>query len=259
MLREMLLRDFGKDLKIAGGTGNSIDDPITLDAQSPHDASWTEMEVARCIYGSLGWHWRAIDRSRAGQIEKLSCEVRYAEGDEVVTEKRSFYFDVSNIGLNEQEVTPSCGLNLGAGTGMGLPYQLGWFHFDQLTNSEEAHAGMCVSVAYSAPSTKTTVYVYNKGLANIVSSNEELLSSEFASATADILSVYPNAKQIAERRDNNLMFSAFEIETAYSIITLSAVGGHFFKVRATLDPSNEKYTFECLWESVNTILSMTKP
>jgi hypothetical protein len=111
MLREMLLRDFGKDLKISGGTGNSIEDPIALDPQSPHDASWTEMEVARCIYGRLGWHWRAIDRSRAGKIEKLSCEVRYAEGDEVVTEKRAFYFDVSSIGLNDQDVTPACGFN----------------------------------------------------------------------------------------------------------------------------------------------------
>lgn len=49
MLREMLLRDFGVDLKISGGSGNSIDDPMTLEAQTAHDASWTEMEVARCV------------------------------------------------------------------------------------------------------------------------------------------------------------------------------------------------------------------
>jgi hypothetical protein len=259
MLREMLLRDFGKDLKISGGTGNSIEDPITLDPQSPHDASWTEMEVARCIYGRLGWHWRAIDRSRAGKIEKLSCEVRYAEGDEVVTEKRAFYFDVSSIGLNDQDVTPACGFNLGAGTGMGLPYQLGWFHFDQLTNNEETQAGMGVSAAYSAPSTKATVIIYNKGLASIESGNDDLLSSEFDSAVADILAVYPDAKKIAARHDSNLLFAAFDIGTAYSMVTLSAVGNHFFKVRATIDPSSEKYTFDCLWVSVNTILSMTKP
>lgn len=255
----MLLRDFGKDLQISGGTGNSIDDPITLNAQSPHDASWTEMEVARCIYGRLGWHWRALERTRSGKIEKLSCEVRYAEGNEVITEKRSFYFDVSNIGLGDQDVTPTCGINLGAGTGMGLPYQLGWLHFDGLTNNEEAQAGMGVSVAYGAPSTKATVFIYNKGLAEISSGNESLLIGEFDQAVADILSAYPDAKKIADRHDGNLIFAAFDIGTAYSIVTLSAVGNHYFKVRATLDPSNEKYTFECLWESVNTILSMTKP
>ena len=74
-----------------------------------------------------------------------------------------------------------------------------------------------------------------------------------------ILSVYPDAEKIADRHDSNLLFAAFDIGAAYSIVTLSAVGNHFFKVRATLDPSNEKYTFDCLWESVNTILSMTKP
>ena len=54
MLRAMLMRDFGKDLLISGGYGNSATDPIVLTAQSAHDASWTEMEVAKCIYGQLG-------------------------------------------------------------------------------------------------------------------------------------------------------------------------------------------------------------
>lgn len=263
MLREMLLRDFGKDLKISGGSGNSIEDAIVIEVQSAHDASWIEMEVAGCIYGRLGWHWKAIGRTKMPDcpvhIEKLSCEVRYIEGDQVVTEKRNFYFDLSKVNLAGQDITPSCGVNLGAGTGMGLPYQLGWLHFDQLTNNEDTQAGMGVSAAYSAPATKATIYVYNNGLQDISSGNTEQLKSEFASARFDFLSFNHQAKQIAERFDDNLMFTAFEIGTAYSIITLSAVGNHFFKVRATLDPSNEKYTFECLWDSVNTILAMTRP
>ena len=257
MLKEMLLRDFGKDLRISGGFGKS-DDPIILDVQSPHDASWTEMEVARCFYESQGWHWRAVERTRAGNIEKLSCEVRYAEGDEVITEKRSLYFDISSIGLNDQDVTPDCGLNLGAGTGMGLPYQLGWLHFDRLTNNEETQEGLGVSVSFSAPSTKATVFAYNNELASISSDDETLLSDEFDAAVTDIYSLTPEAKEIADRRDSNLRFAAFDIGTAYSVLTLSAVRNHFFKVRATLDPSNEKYMFECLWESVNTILGMAR-
>lgn len=45
MLKEMLLRDFGKNLKISGGLGNSDADPIVLDAQSAHDASWTQWKL----------------------------------------------------------------------------------------------------------------------------------------------------------------------------------------------------------------------
>lgn len=259
MLKELLLRDFGKDLKIAGGTGSSIEDPIIVDVHSPHEASWIEMDVANCIYSRLDWHWRAVGRSKllvgGKHIEKLSCEVKYIEGAQLVSENRSFYFDLSNVEMGQQEITPSCGFNLGANMGMGLPYQLGWFHFAGLTNNEEAEAGMGVSAAYSAPTTQATVYVYNKGMADITSG----LEAEFASAKKDLLVIHEGAKQVAERFDDNLLFAAYEIGTAYSIVTLSVVGDHFFKVRATVNPSNEKYTFDCLWDSVNTILAMTKP
>ncbi len=263
MLKELLLRDFGKDLKISGGTGNSVDDPIIIEVESPHDASWIEMEVASCIYVRLGWHWRAVERTKLEEggkhIEKLSCEVKYIEGDQLVTETRNLYVDLSFVDMGEQEITPTCGFNLGANTGMGLPYQLGWFHFDGLTNNEEAQAGMGVSAAYSAPTTQATVYVYNKGMADIKSRNEGQLVAEFTSARNELLAVNVGANQVAERLDDNLLFAAFEMGAAYSIITLSAVGNHFFKIRATVDPSNEKYTFDCLWDSVNTMLAMTKP
>lgn len=263
MLKELLLRDFGKDLKISGGAGNTVDAPIIIEVQSPHDASWTEMEVASCIYGRLGWHWRAVGRTKledsSKHIEKLSCEVKYIESDQLVTETRNFYFDLSSVDMDGQEITPACGFNLGTNTGMGLPYQLGWFHFTGITNNEEAQAGMGVSAIYIAPATQATVYVYNKGVADIKSSNVGQLKAEFTSARNELLAIHTGAKQVAERFDDNLLFAAFEMDTAYSIITLSAVGNHFFKIRATVDPSNEKYTFDCLWDSVNTILAMTKP
>lgn len=263
MLKELLLRDFGKDLNIAGGTGNSVDDLIIVGNMSPHDASWIEMEIATCIFSRLGWHWKAIGRDKlienGKHIEKLTCEVKYIEGDQLITEHRNFYFDISNVDMDNQDVTPACGFNLGASTGMGLPYQLGWLHFVGKTNNETSQAGMGVSAAYSAPTTQATVYVYNNGLADIKSSNEGQLEDEFASAKNQLLAVHVDAKQIAEKLDDNLLFAAFEIGSAYSIITLSAVGNHFFKIRATVDPANEKYAFECMWDSVNTILSMTKP
>lgn len=221
------------------------------------------MEVTRCIYGRLGWHWKFIDRTRINglsvHIEKITCEVRYAEDDQIITELRNFFFDLSNIDLGELAGLPSCGFNLGAGTGMGLPYQLGWFHFDQLADNELTQAGLGVSVAYSAPLTKATIYVYNKEIPDLKSSSTSLLEAEFFSSRNDFLAINPSAIQIAEKFDSNLFFAAFEIGSTYSIITISGVGTHFFKTRVTLDRSNEKYAFECLWESVNTILRMVSP
>jgi hypothetical protein len=262
MLREMLKRDFGKEFQISGGFGNSVDDPILLDSRSGSEASWTEMEVARCIYGGLSCHWRLLSRTRVQDsnrpIERFTCEVKYAEGDEIVTEKRSFYFDLSVVeDVGSQDVTPVAGFNVGGGTGMGLPYQLEWLHFDSLVDNEADCPGLGVSVAYSAPSTKATIYIYNKGV-DVVDGerHSEQLEDEFASATRDLLAVNPDARQVSEKFASNLLFRAFEFGSAYSIVTLSTVGNHFFKVRATLDPAHDKYTFDCLWDSVNRILSM---
>lgn len=264
MLRAMLMRDFEKDLLISGGFGNIAADPIILTAQSAHDASWTEMEVAKCIYGQLGWHWKMLERSKVngpqGALERLSCEVRYVDDDQFVTETRSFYFDVSQVSLDQAQTTPVCGVNLGAATGMGLPYQLGWFHFDSLIDNEDNHPGLGVSVAYSAPNTKVTLYVYNKGDAAIDGvAQPEKLEEEFQSACRDFLTLNPTAEAIAENSSSNLMFRSFDVGSAYSVVTLSTAGNHFFKLRATLDPANEKYTFDCFWESVNLILAIARP
>lgn len=262
MLRAMLMNDFGKDILISGGFGNNATDPIILSAQSPHDASWSEMEVAKCIYGQLGWHWKMLDRAKVdgpqGALERLSCEVRYVEEEQFVTETRSFYFDVSQISLDDEaQTTPICGVNLGADTGMGLPYQLGWFHFDSLIDNEVDHPGLGASVAYSAPNTKATLYVYNKGDAEIDGvAQPEKLEKEFQLACRDFLTLNPSAEAIAENFSSNLMFRSFGVGSAYSVVTLSTAGNHFFKLRATLDRSNVKYKFDCFLESVNLILSL---
>ena len=100
-LREMLHKDFGIDLPIAGGWGQSADDPILLTSQDPDEAALVQLEIARRIYGVQGWYWRQIERTSAGvvgaDIEKFSSEVKYIEGDQVVTEKRNLYFDLSSV------------------------------------------------------------------------------------------------------------------------------------------------------------------
>ena len=54
ILREMLHKDFGIDFPIAGGWGQSADDPIVLTSQDPDEAALVKLEVARRIYGVQG-------------------------------------------------------------------------------------------------------------------------------------------------------------------------------------------------------------
>lgn len=263
MLRAMLMRDFGKDLLISGGYGNSATDPIVLTAQSAHDASWTEMEVAKCIYGQLGWHWKMVERvkvnSPQGALEKFSCEVRYAEGANLVTETRNFYFDVSQINLEAAQTTPVCGVNLGANIGIGLPYQLEWLHFDSLTDNETDHSGLGVTVGYSAPNTKFTLYSYNKGNAEIDGiAKPEKIEAEFQTVCCDLLTVNPNAVMIAENSQVNLMIRSFSIGSAYSVVALSTLRNNFYKLRATIDSLNLEYQVDCFRDSLGLTISIAK-
>lgn len=52
-LREMVLKDFGKDRSISGSFGWSSGDPIILTTKNAMDAATTQLEVARCVHGVI--------------------------------------------------------------------------------------------------------------------------------------------------------------------------------------------------------------
>lgn len=257
MLKEIFRTKFGKELRISGGAG-SQNDPIILEEQTPHDASYTEMELANYNFAFFGMHWRYTERTRIGKIERLTCDVIFPEDDQIITQRQNLYFDVSNIQLGEDEINPVCGINLGFGTGIGLPYQLCWLHFKYLTDYESTRPGMGVSAAYSSPYTEATIYVYNKGLSGFQENRNELLKQEFLTSLNEIKTVQKDLKILAEKFDDNLMFTSFDIGDSYSILTLSIMRNHFFKIRITMSRSNDEYVFKCLWESLHYILDMLK-
>ncbi len=260
MVRDLLIRDFGIDLPISGGRGSSIGDPIIINTQSAHEASWIEMEYVRCICARFGWHWRAIGREiiddANGRIERLSCEVKYPEDDQVITERRNFYFDISEVDLQGAHTTPICGINLGD-TGMGLPYQLEWLHYDNTVNFEDEQPGMGVSAEYSAQKFKVSIYVYNKQKSQIDSlKNREEYEDEFSQSVSELISFNPTAILFDEGERQNVLLNVFDVDSFYTIITLSTLGNNFVKIRATLEPSFYGYVFDCFWESVNRILEI---
>ncbi len=110
-LKQMLLDDFGKNLPIAGGLGQSVEEPIRITTSDPVEAGLAQLEIARCIYGMNGWYWRATESttipSSSGLFEKFSSEVKYAEGHEIITEKRNFYFDISGVDVTSGQQLPN--------------------------------------------------------------------------------------------------------------------------------------------------------
>ena len=59
-LKQLLQRDFGFDLDIAGGFGGAVDNAIYVFADTPDSATFTELLVLRGIGMGRGILWRCI-------------------------------------------------------------------------------------------------------------------------------------------------------------------------------------------------------
>lgn len=214
-LREMLRKDFGKDLPISGGWGQSADDPIELLSHDAKEAALVQLVIARSIYGVQGWYWRQIERTSAGvvgaDIEKFSSEVKYIEGDQIVTEKRNLYFDLSSVIIADDARLENPSVPVGPPAELNFPRQIGWFHFDGITNNEPEHPGLGVSVAYSAPKAKMMVYAYDKGISDQIRDKpDESAHSEYVQAIADFRSMNPEARSAREHEQGGVRLTIFE-------------------------------------------------
>lgn len=263
MLRKLLKDDFDIDLPISGGMGQSISDPIVIDTADNLVASRVEMDVLRCINKQLGRHWRLTKTLRIHDdlnchIEKVSFEAKYPEGDQIITDTRNFYFDISSLALDKEETTPACYVSVGNDNRFNVPYQLGWVNFTNSIDNEPIQAGAGLSVAYDAPGTKITVFIYDKRIAVIDPVIfPSLLDDEFNQAKADILTRNPQAEQLNSIGDNNFRFSAFDIDGDYSAVMLGIKENNFVKTRSTMSETKDQYAFDCLMESLTAITALT--
>ena len=260
-LKQMLLDDFGKNLPIAGGLGQSVEAPIRITTSDPLEAGLAQLEIARCIYGINGWYWRATESttipSSTGLFEKFSSEVKYAEGDEIITEKRNFYFDISGVDITAGQQLPDVHVILPRMEGLKLPWQLGWFHFDRLIDNEIDHAELGLSVAYSAPEAKMTIYVYDKGMGEQIKVDPDGAAKlEYLQALSDFESMNPAAKQIREHEDGDVRLKIYQSGEVLSAVLVATFQNHFFKLRLTLEAIDEPFMVECAWFTITSFVAM---
>jgi len=260
-LKQMLLDDFGKSLPIAGGLGQSVDEPIRITTSDPVEAGLAQLEIARCIYGINGWYWRATESttvpSSTGALEKFSSEVKYVEGDKIITEKRNFYFDISGVDISPGQQLPDVHVPIPRTAGLELPWQLGWFHFDGLIDNEIDHPGLGLSVAYSAPEAKMTIYVYDKGMGEQIKFQPGAAAKlEYLQALSDFESMNPAAKQIREHEDGDVRLKIYDSGEVLSAVLVAPFQNQFFKLRLTLEAIDEPFMVECAWFTITSFAAM---
>jgi hypothetical protein len=257
----MLFKDFKKNLPISGGFGQSVEEPIVITTSDPDDAALTQLEVARCIYGFNGRYWRLLERTAVpttvGRIDKMSCEIKFIEDDQVITETRNFYFDLSAVELRSDEALPNTTIPLGERFAARIPWQVGWFHFDRLIDNEIDNPGLGMSVAYSAPEAKLMVFAYDKGQSQaIIAQPDESAAEEFNQSTRDFEIVHPSAVVLREYKHQGVRLKTYDENNVFSVVLVVPFRDFFFKLRLTLDSANEAYMFECAWSTVMTFASM---
>jgi hypothetical protein len=140
---------------------------------------------------------------------------------------------------------------------LGLPWQLGWFHFDGLIDNEIDHPGFGLSVAYSAPQAKMTIYVYDKGMGEQIKFDPDGAAKvEYLQAISDFESMNPTAEAIREHEDGAIRLKIYKSEEILSAVLVAPFQNQFFKLRLTLEASNEPYMVECAWFTITSFAAM---
>lgn len=237
-LRTFLERDFGSQLEIAGGYGQSQGDPIIVLNSNPIDASVTEMHVLRAIGKGRGMLWRTIARTSVEDsqrsLERIQIETMEVTESEVITQRENYYFDVSMAVAPGAHLPTVIAFSDGR-TKLVLPYELGWIHFDGITVYEPASAGLGQAISYGAPGIKATIYVYDMNRTDIpFAIDESVALNEFEAAVSELTEVHPTAAQLHEfTRYKRLLIQTFRIDDCLTILALGIFRGKFVKLRLT--------------------------
>ena len=98
-VRQMLKRDFGVDLPIAGGIGNSINDPVIIESQA---GGYRQVENDYLKYVCTGRRvkWELVQRDRVDSgersIEKVKIKTQETTSEEIITQVENYYFDITD-------------------------------------------------------------------------------------------------------------------------------------------------------------------
>jgi len=258
----MLNRDFGLELKISGGYGQSRDDPIVVLDSNKADASITEMEVLRGIGIGRRIIWRTMVRipitHMQRSLEKIQIETQQVIKNQIITELENYYFDV-NIADADDKPLPTAIAYLDKKLKLELPYEIVYLHYQGMIDYESTSAGFGESFAYDCMGIKATVYVYDKNLSDI---DEPAVHRELEISSSELVAENPAASRLRKERllkYQRLLIRTFMIDGDISILAIGTIRSKFVKLRITFD--NDRFLYRIVdhfIEVVEKIIIATK-
>jgi hypothetical protein len=99
-LRAMLLQDFGEDFPIAGGYGDSIDDPIVFLPEARASFVKNEYDIVRAICIGRGVTFntklQTLIHHNGRSVDQIKIETVETSPTEIITCVTNYYFDVTD-------------------------------------------------------------------------------------------------------------------------------------------------------------------
>jgi hypothetical protein len=240
-LKQLLLRDWGTDLPICGGFGQNRDDPIIVTATDPLNVAQTEMLVLRGLGRGREVFWRMLGRSLLGStslgLEQLKIEVVQLTADQIITTREKYYFDTRACISANGAVTETVLVSYSDASGLVFPYEIGWLHFNSLTEYEAATPGLGVGLGYGAPGIKGTIYVYDQERRDIPDAmGAPWLHTEFESSS-DALTSTQNVEPCPDLPVTDgvrmRLYSMGEEAHDATVLWMTTARGKIIKARAT--------------------------
>jgi hypothetical protein len=238
-LRDLMLRDWGYDLPIAGGRGQSRDDPIVITATNPDVAAFTQMRLLQGLGRGRGIYWRCLGRKLVGEerhgIEQFKIETIELTPTQKITQVENYYFDLSALAHEWRLVEGALHFQR---LDLRIPCGIGWLHVDVITDNEPFAPGAGVTVSYGAPAVKATMYIYDWQRADVPEDvTHPIVRSEFERAVNDVKSVVPHIETWPDPPFDGSHLSRYfkigEDAKENSLLAITTYRRKFLKMRVT--------------------------
>lgn len=252
-LRHALRADFGVNVLIESGRGLRHD-PYVIEPCSAAVATRTQLDLLRGLGYGRQELWRltgaAMVPAPGTLIQVLDLDSVIFKPDEIITEARSYYFDVSQIDGQPDPITPVIAWS-DSRSKFSAPHQIGWLHFDRAIDNG-GFDRLDASLIYSAAGAKGALYLYQveeRPKSPAFSSDRRI--HELGLISDEVRRQHPEAKtpwppMIA----NPFALQTFLIGDRISFAGVADMGNHLLKLRLTFydDPELREMMSDTMME-----------
>jgi hypothetical protein len=254
---------WGYDLPIAGGWGESSDDPVVIDAAEVDVVAFTAMQVLQGIGRGRALYWRSLNRSLVSierpRIEEFKIETVELTPTQKITQIESYYFDVSALAEEWQPIEAVLYIPR---FDLRIPCEIGWLHAGAMADNEAGTPGAGVAVRYIAPAVNATMFIYDLQRTDVPEDvTDPLVRYEFERAVRDISDLAPEAEAQPDPPFNerylSMYFKTGENAKNNILVALTTYKSKFLKMRVTW--KGDEFIDEVAAGWVHSVANLVRP